>query len=152
MSNLKSTCVTLRISGDDLEPSEITQLLGVQPTLAGAKGSPRISKKTGQVIFNPQTGEPLLFRTGQWHLSSNDRQPGDLSSQFKEMFDCLPEDPEIWLFLQRRFELNFFCGLFMGQFNDGDTLDHKVLLEAGRRGISIGLDIYAPIADEDSHS
>jgi Domain of unknown function (DUF4279) len=56
-----STFVTLRFSGDRLEPNRITHILAVQPTLAYRKGEP----------YRPSpNGAETTGRTGVWYLST----------------------------------------------------------------------------------
>lgn len=58
--------VTLRIFGDDLVPSEVTALLGCEPTTAYSKGDVRIGSKTGN---------RYVEKTGRWSLSAEDMYP-----------------------------------------------------------------------------
>src|SRR5579862_4401774 len=53
---------TLRVSGDDLIPSEVTDILCIKPTLAYAKGE----------RYNPgkRSGE-MVGRTGVWYFNTD---------------------------------------------------------------------------------
>ena len=53
---------TLRFAGDELEPQEISDALGVEPTRAYRKGE--------RYLAGPRTGE-LTGRTGIWLLSTD---------------------------------------------------------------------------------
>jgi len=43
-----------------------------------------------------------------------------------------------------RFEVDIFCGLFMGSSNEGLSLSPRTLSALGQCGIELGLDIYGP--------
>lgn len=125
--------VTLRIFGDDLVPSEVTSLLGCEPTKAFAKGDIRIGHRTGT---------RHIEKTGRWSLKAEDRRHEDLPAQIAEILGKLSKDPAVWAALQSRFTMDFFCGVFMGSSNDGLEFSAELLAELASRGISLGLDIY----------
>jgi hypothetical protein len=54
--------ITLRLTGDDLIPQEITSLLGVDPTLSRAKGEIKISS----------TSKEIAAKTGLWTWKVSD--------------------------------------------------------------------------------
>jgi len=54
---------TLRFAGDELEPREISDVLGVEPT--------RVYRKGERYFAGPRTGK-LTGRTGIWLLSTED--------------------------------------------------------------------------------
>ena len=49
MTKFQESYATLRISGDNLNPEEITELLGCQPSHAHLKGEQTINEKTKRV-------------------------------------------------------------------------------------------------------
>jgi Domain of unknown function (DUF4279) len=56
------TFATFRVSGDKLDPDELTTLFRITPTLAYAKGE--------RYVAGPQAGT-LVGRTGVWYLSTD---------------------------------------------------------------------------------
>jgi len=77
---------TLRFAGGELEPREISDVLGVEPTRAYRKGE--------RYYAGPLTGE-LAGRTGVWLLSTDDVDSGSdldrrLSYLVKLMFENEP--------------------------------------------------------------
>ncbi|WP_101926263.1 MULTISPECIES: DUF4279 domain-containing protein [Luteimonas] len=130
--------VSFRIFGDDLVPSEVTGLLGCEPTEAFAKGDVRVGSKTGN---------RYVEKTGRWSLAAEDRHPEDISAQILEILSKLAEDSAAWDSLRSRFTMDFFCGVFMGSTNDGLEFSPEVLGQLSSRGISLGLDIYNPSED-----
>ncbi|QWF15328.1 DUF4279 domain-containing protein [Lysobacter capsici] len=135
MPALEKTKATLRIHGDDLIPDEVSRLLGAAPTGARTRG---------EVLIGKATGHRRVARTGMWSLQALDRSPGDLDAQIHDIFARLNSDPAVWAQLQSRFEMNVFCGLFMGGSNEGETISAANLRLLGERGIELQLDIYAP--------
>jgi hypothetical protein len=139
MGALDHSIVCLRIFGDDLVPEEITSLLGAAPTEAHLKG---------EEIVGANTGKVRITKTGRWSISATDCSPEDVEGQLFEILNQLTQDTTRWTSVTSRFETDLFCGIFMGNSNDGLELSAKALLALGERGISLGLDIYDP-TDED---
>ena len=139
MAAIEQSIVTLRISGDALVPSEITALLGAPPTEAETKGDEIIGRKTGR---------RRVAKSGMWRLSAADREPEDMNAQIQELLGQLTPDLSVWKRIAERYELDLFCGLFMGDTNDGITLSAASLTALGQRHIELQLDIYAPTEGE----
>jgi hypothetical protein len=130
---LDHTAASLRISGDDLDPEEITRLLGHAPTRAEFKGQEIVGKSTGGV---------RVARTGKWHLGATKQAPGDLDAQIAEILSKLSSDLAVWKGISEKYHLDLFCGLFLAGGNEGLTISPKSLADLGNRGIEMGLDIY----------
>jgi hypothetical protein len=137
MAVLNKSQASLRIFGDDLEPDQITRMLGKDPTRSDKKGEPR-----SWVPNRP------IARTGSWSLKAPSCEPGNLDPQIKEIFHSLTPDLNIWAELTSRFKAELFCGLFMKEWNEGECLSAESLYLLGSRSIPIGLDIYGPDVDE----
>jgi len=120
--------------GDSLDPDEISALLGIEPTLGYRKGDTRQTRH----------GKEVVHRAGLWSLDVRDKSPEDLNGQIAEMLGQLTQDLSVWRALASRYRIDFFCGLFMEDSNEGVTLAPATLRAAGERGIEMGLDIYAP--------
>lgn len=132
MGPVERSKASLRIGGDDLDPDEITALLGCSPSFARTKGKPI---KAGSDFPSP---------SGGWNLHATQASPEDLDSQIAELLGMLTEDIQVWAEIGRRFNLDLFCGLFMSQDNQGLTISVASLDALSRRGIQLSLDIYAP--------
>jgi hypothetical protein len=143
MAHLKKSVVTLRICGDDLVPEEITTSLGVSPTTAQLKGEKIVGRKTSTV---------RIAKSGMWRLRASNREPEDMDGQIREIFSQMTSDLAVWRGITKRFQVDLFCGLFMGCSNEGLTLSPESLTTLGERGIKIGLDIYAGDDDEQEAS
>jgi hypothetical protein len=136
---MRST-TTLRISGDDLVPDEVTRLLGCDPTYAQAKGMSTYGKVTGR---------ERIARTGMWQIEAAESNTADLDKQVVEIFGRLSTDEDIWASLSG-FRMDLFCGLFMTHWNEGLSLSPAALAALSRRGIQLSLDIYAGTDDAET--
>jgi len=132
MAALARSAATLRISADDLNPQELSQLLGATPTLVCVKGEPR------------KPGGKTIARTGQWHLSAKAAEPADFDMQVAEILMQLPTDLDIRRSLGARYQIDLFCGWFMNENNEGMEIAAETLSGLGSRGIKRGVDLYAP--------
>ena len=137
MAYLHRAVASLRIAGDDVIPSELTKLLGAEPTHARAKGQD-ISRTPG--IVRPAT-------SGQWRLHAAETAPENVDGQVAGLLGKLTNDLAIWKGLASRFRIDLFCGWYMQESNEGVTISPQTLQALGERGIELALDIYAPETD-----
>src|SRR5688572_27098801 len=122
MAQVESSVVALRIIGDDLDPAEITRLLGCQPSKAEAKGERIIYKN-----MTNNTETVRIARTGGWRLCAVDRTPEDLDGQIAELLSRLTDDLDVWKSLASKYHLDLFCGLFMQEGNEGLSISPSSL-------------------------
>ncbi len=141
MAHLSRSVATLRISGDELLPDEITKILGCQPTHGQIKG---------EVIVGKKTGRERVVKIGMWRLCAEDCEPENIDAQVSEMLNKLSNDLAVWKKLSEKYELDLFCGLFMEESNEGLAISPATLYSLGARGIELGLDIYDPVKDENA--
>jgi hypothetical protein len=139
MASLDHTAASLRIFGDDLDPEELTRLLGHEPSVSELKGQEIVGKTTGNI---------RVARTGSWRLHASRQAPGDLDAQIVELLSKLSSDLSVWRGVSERFRMDLFCGLFLKGGNEGATISAKSLASLGNRGIELGLDIYGGDASD----
>jgi hypothetical protein len=137
MSKLRETAASLGFFGDDLDPDEISRLLGGIPTVGARKGG----------VWKTSRGFEKVAKSGSWRIEAERSNPGDLDGQIIDIFARLSSDLTTWRDLSRRFEGRFFCGLFMENTNDGLRLEAPTIAAIGDRGLALDLDIYAPDDD-----
>jgi hypothetical protein len=135
MGPIQKSVATLRISGDDLVPSEVSDLLMCVPTKSQTKG---------QTMVGQRTGIPRIARSVMWSLEGSDQEPEDLDKQIEEILGKLTDEMETWRALSKRYRVDLFCGLFMGSGNEGLTISADLLAALGQRGIELALDVYGP--------
>ena len=136
MPGLYESFASLRVTGDELDPAEITRLLGAEPSSSQIKGQ-ELTSKSGVRIA----------RVGHWHLEARPTKPEDMNAQVSEILERLTPDLLVWRALSERFDIDLFCGWFMGESNEGVGLSPKALLSLGERGIELSVDLYAPSSD-----
>jgi Domain of unknown function (DUF4279) len=130
MARIGETTACLRIFGDALDADEVNRLLGCLPTDVVMKGEVR---KSG-----------FVERTSMWSLERDRFAPGNLDEKLKDLLEATTDDPEVWLGLHERFDVDVFAGLFMSEGNEGLTLTPSTMEALARRGLELHLDIYAP--------
>ena len=133
MSDLDYSVVSLRLSGDDLDPAAITARLVVEPTRAWTKGEP-----------DPVRKRP--YPTGAWVLEGPAGEPRDLDAKVAALLASLSRSPDLWRELAA-FQPQLVCGLFMASQNDETAVTPATLAMLAERGLTLRLDIYGP-ADE----
>lgn len=133
MAQVSKSVATLRIMGDDLNPVEITALLGHAPTESQTKGDELIGRATGN---------KRIARIGLWRLTATPSEPENLDAQIAELLGKLTTDMGVWSKINERYEVDLFCGLFLNQGNEGMSVSPSSLYSLGLRGIELGLDIY----------
>jgi hypothetical protein len=134
MAHVQRSVVTLRIGGDDLIPDEITRLLEAKPTSTQTKGDKIVGRKTGHV---------RIAKMGIWRLEAKDREPEDMNAQIQEILSQATSDSRVWRSIGEKYQIDLFCGIFLGGSNEGMTLSAASLAALGERGIEMGLDIYS---------
>jgi len=123
-------CVSLTVSGDDLDPDEITRPLGASPTKAC---------RLGDAI--PRRNHTFTAKSGSWSIST-ERSTSDVEKQLIELFAKLNTDLEVWRSLTSRYDAELFCGVFLSWFGHGFSMSpslHRLLAE---RNLLITFDIY----------
>lgn len=133
MGQLQKSTATLGFYGDDLDPDEITALLGVTPTVGVAKGGSWLTSLGGEKVAH----------TGSWRIEANPCEPEDLNGQIEALLSSITADLDAWLTLTRRFRGVIFCGLWLKTHNQGLELRADMLGLLAERGLRLDFDIYA---------
>lgn len=139
MAHLHRSAATLRISGDDLDPDEISNMLGCTPTA---------SQRKGDVFTSQASGRSRTARFGLWRLEASDREPENFDAQIEELLGKLSAAIDVWRSIGGRYKMDLFCGLFMRDSNEGAQISATSLVALGERGIDVSLDIYSPTIEE----
>jgi hypothetical protein len=133
MAQIQRTVVTLRFGGNDLNPKELSDLLGAMPTKAHEKGTTLQSASGARIA-----------KTGIWNLTVEAKAPDDFDVLVSRLFDQLNSSLETWLDLSERFEGNLFVGLFLDSSNEGISIARETIRAIATRGLELGFDIYGP--------
>jgi len=128
--------VTLAIYGDDLDPDEITHLLGVRPTRAHRQGD------------RPKPDSRFSFPQGAWFLERRGTAPVGPDELTNAVLDLLPTDPERWRPIWDRFDIQVCYRLHFSGWNKGFALPRELVARIAAIGALMSLDIYAYGEDE----
>jgi Domain of unknown function (DUF4279) len=131
LAEIYETAASLSFTGDDLDPEEISSLLG-KPTRAAKKGGVLISAK----------GYERVSYTGIWLIESPDAQPGNVDQQILTLLSGFSEDYQLWNYLSDRYNGKIFVGLFLHRNNEGLCISPQTLFKIGIRGLKLDLDVY----------
>ena len=121
--------------GDDLDPAAVTARLGVEPAAAHHRG---------ELIRRGRQQVPA--RTGSWSFSLGTEQADDwnLDLAVNALLDHWPEDPAAFVALVARYEVDLFCGLFLGTDNQSAELSAATLARLTERHLALSFDVYGP--------
>lgn len=127
--------ISVRVQGDDLDPEEITRVLGATPKFAARKGD--------QVRRGERT---VTQRSGIWvfGLTEEPSPEWELNDAMVAILGRLSSDLQVWASLAARFKLDVFCGLFMSSDNQGADIAPVTLRLLAERGLTLDLDVYGP--------
>lgn len=139
---LQRASVTLLIHGDDLDPEELSAVLGVQPKIGVRKGESFMS--------GGRRGMAVTAATGKWIVGTGDRDPPSIDEQIAELLGSLPSGTETWNDLTTRFDCYVTVGAWFADdsWTGGLALEPETLGMLAERGLAIEFDIYAPGASD----
>ena len=122
--------VSLRIFGDDLDPTSVSALLDSPPTRSYCKG---------EVIPGVRTHRTAS--TGVWILQGDEQGDGNLEERIHRLLDGVSAASAAWTALAP-YRKDVFCGLHLNAWNQGCSLSSVLLERLGERGLTLDLDIY----------
>ena len=129
---------SLVITSDDLDPAEVTRLLGIQPTDSHRRGD---------------LNHDRPFKFGRWRFATArlDFRTGDCWCQksFDTFVRSLPDVPDAWSRIARDYDAQVFIHLWMKTWNREFDLSAFALGELARRHLSLHIDTYLDSDDHD---
>lgn len=138
MASIARARASLRFFGDDLDPDEVTRLLGAQPSDSYRSGEEILGKATTRIA-----------PTGAWFKQSELPPEAELDSHIRSVLDPLTSDLDIWRSLLDRFSADVFCGVFLDHINEGFELSPATSAALGARGLPVAFDIYGAREPDD---
>lgn len=129
LSELK---VSLRFTGDELDPSEISAALGCDPSHAIRQGEEIESQHF--IAHSP---------TGVWLLRSDGKDT--LDEAIQDLLGRMNLDVAVWNDLTRRFRAEFFVGLFSDTSEAGLTIPAMTIRQLSDLGLAIAFDVYCNV-------
>jgi hypothetical protein len=131
--------VCLRVLGDELDPQEITKLLGRKPTRSGKKGDS---------VLRPNGKSSRRRRNGAWLLDVTPKPDATVDAALTELLSKLPEDSDTWLSLTRRFQVELLCAITVRGIDQGFVLSPDILQQVAGLGVSLGVEVFIETDDE----
>src|SRR5579864_690343 len=122
--------VTLRISGDELDPDRVSALLGCMPSTMERKGVPISSDNATRVP-----------RMSRWFLTVDSKdcdESEDVEDGIRMLLARLPSDGDVWTSLTSMYTVDIFCGLFLASSNRGFAISPEVSKLLSDRHLEIG--------------
>jgi hypothetical protein len=133
--------VSLSIHSDDLDPDEVTRVLGVEPNQTQCKGVPL-----------PLCGDhpPRIPTIGMWSIKLRPEQaPGcDVETAIARVLDRITAPLDVWHRVRAGARARIFVGLSLDQDNRAFGLEPALLRRAVDLGIALDFDIYYCVDDE----
>jgi hypothetical protein len=83
-----------------------------------------------------------IARTGSWLLDQPVRGDVTIEEEIESFLGSLPPEGQAWAAIGERYHIHLLCDLFVRGVNQGFGLSPRVLEMLGRRGITLGVDIF----------
>lgn len=128
---------TLAVYGKDLEPDDVTKILGIKPTRSFRRGHKR----------GPNSRS---IPHGAWFLEIRGDAPEGPDAQLRNLLMRLPDSEDIWRELRSRYKVQIRFGIFMCDWNKGFNLAPDLIIRLAKMGIELDFDIYANGDEEDN--
>ncbi len=129
----------LRIASEDLDPDQITALLGQRPTDSHQRGTP--FGKRGHI-----------HKFGLWRFST-ERLDFRGGRAFYELFDdfmrSLPSEPGVWQRITSEHSAEVVICVWMRTWNREFDISASALRELSLRNLSIHIDTYLDCPDDE---
>jgi hypothetical protein len=130
--------VALRISGEDLDPAEVTARLGLSPTEARISGQPRPGNKS---VWDESMWEYEVWPDKKTAWSSLEEGLLTLLSAFRSSGQILEG-------YQRTGNVFLWCGHFSSSFGGGPSLPAELLKQLGDFGVELYLDTFVSTPEQ----
>ncbi len=127
MAEVDKTSVSIRFSGEGLNPEEIGSSLRFKE-----------SEKTESTINTLKSGKVV------WVITYLNQETIPLEKKIEELLVLFTNDINIWNEVTGIAKADIFCGLFLDGWNKGFELSPNTMRKLSDRKLKIGFDIYAP--------
>lgn len=124
--------LSLRITGDSLDPDFLTQQFGVRPTLGARKG-----ETTGE------DDEAVWHRTGIWQYDLRAFESTELGETIGLLLEVFPNDATLWEEITSVYDAQVHCGAYLTADEQTTTIDADTMRALSRLGLPLQLSLYA---------
>ena len=129
------TGVCLAVYGEDLDPPDVTAIIGREPTSAHRKGDRR----------GPRSAP---YKAGAWFFKVRGEAPQGPAELTAALLDQLPDDERVWAKLNELYKVQLRYGIHMTGWNRGFDLPAGLAARIAKLRATVMFDIYA-YGDED---
>jgi hypothetical protein len=127
MAELDRTMVSIRFSGQNLNPKEFGEML---------------------CFIESDTTESIVKRTKSgivhWSISLKNNETFPLEEKIEALLARFTNDINVWMRATESVEADICCGLFLDGWNRGFIFTSNLMKEISTRNLDIGFDIYSP--------
>jgi hypothetical protein len=141
--DIERACLWLRFTGEDLEPEEITNLLGNPPSH---------SRRKGEVFVRKPGAAPRTARIGSWILEIDLPYEMTVDEGIPALFAQLTNDLSVWQSLTEKYKAELVCDAAVRGANQGFELPAEVVKLIAARNLTFGVDIFPQRDDEQAHA
>jgi hypothetical protein len=121
---------TLAVYGQDLEPHDVTALIGVEPSDSFRRG------------FKRGPRSPAMAH-GAWFLEVRGVAPDGPAVQLETLLSKLPESTHVWQQLHERYTVQLRLALHVQGWNKGFSLSKQLTARLAVLGVDLEFDLYA---------
>jgi hypothetical protein len=126
--------VSIEFYGDELDPEELTRLLGSEPSWSSKVGERR----------KLSNGETQIMDHGKWLIDyGKEISSVIVEEQIASLLDKMTDDPAIWHDLTSRYDTRVSCGIYINSFNEKFELSEAILKRLSDRHLKISMDIFS---------
>src|SRR5262249_45296786 len=100
------------------------------------------SQRKGQPVLSESGETKRMARTGSWLLDQPLRSEVTIEEEIESLLSSLPPEGQAWAAIGERYRVDLLCDVFVRGLNQGFGLSPHVLEMLGRRGITLGIDIF----------
>lgn len=135
---LNEATASFRVFGPDVDPVDVTALLGMEPSSSRRRGQ-ELSSTTPEGERVPRG----VAREGGWVLDSACPRLLTLEEHLHALLDRLEPHTDVIAALRRQgFRVDLYCGYFQRSGQGGPTFSPAVLSRLSRLGVELGVDIF----------
>jgi hypothetical protein len=127
MAELDRTIVSIRFSGQGLDPKELGEMLGFIE-----------AETTKSTIKRLNSGNVI------WSIRFEAKDTSSLEEKIEALLAIFTKEIYAWIHATENVKAEIFCGLFLDSWNQGFSLTPNLIREIADRNLEIGFDIYPP--------
>jgi hypothetical protein len=144
VSVLGNRVVTLHVSGDALDPDQVSNLFRVSPTESERRGLPQV-RSDGSV-------EQRVASAGRWSLGVGDAgdEGVNINEAIEALLALLPEDAQTWKAVANLGTLHLAVNWTVNPGNSEIWLEPRLLAFLGERAVGLYVEVYQRDPDLDA--